>query len=286
LVLAAATLSGCQTYACPECHSTEHNASSLVDFLYPRGQLPPAQDARPSLRVPLRVGLAFLPPPNAGPATLSAAQQEQLLERIRERFLSRKFVADIVIIPDYYLRGGRGYEGLAGVQRLYGVDVMALVSYDQATHLDANSWSLGYLTIVGAFTLNGSSHDISTLIDLAVVDPATRSLIIRAGGVDIRHGDATLIGAERSTREAGAASFSVATDHMIEHFDTALLKLEADVRAGRSAVHVISEQHSGTGDSSGGGGALGGLDAAALLLVLVARQLSGRRVRTGFSMSA
>ena len=80
-----------------------------------------------------------------------------------------KFVADIVVIPDYYLQGKAGFEGLEGVQRLYGIDLMALVSYDQVAHEDDNNWSLGYVTIVGAYVLKGTRHDISTLVDLAVV---------------------------------------------------------------------------------------------------------------------
>ena len=99
-----------------------------------------------------------------------------------------RFVAQIVVIPDYYLRNETGFEGLKGVQRLYDVDIMALVSYDQVTHRDDNSLSLGYLTIVGAYLLKGSRHDVTTLMDLAVVDPASRALILRAGGTDSRHG--------------------------------------------------------------------------------------------------
>jgi rhombotail lipoprotein len=104
---------------------------------------------------------------------LHAELQRALAQFIR--FSSRKFVAEIVIIPDYYLRGQNGFEGLEGVQRLYGVDLMALVSYDQVVHTDENIWSLGYLTIVGAYVLKGSRHDVSTLVDLAVVDPVSRS---------------------------------------------------------------------------------------------------------------
>ncbi|HEY7642638.1 MAG TPA: rhombotarget lipoprotein [Steroidobacteraceae bacterium] len=156
-----------------------HNSSSLVEFLYPNGATPPAENQIPELKVPLRVGLAFLPSPEgAGP---TAADREALLEQIRQRFSSRKFVTEIVTIPEYYLRNSKGFEGLQGVQRLYSVDIMALVSYDQVEHLDENEWSLGYLTIVGAYVLKGNRHDVATLVDLAVVDPVTQSLILRAG---------------------------------------------------------------------------------------------------------
>ena len=130
-----------------------------------------------------------------------------MLERIRQRFADRKFVTEIVTIPDYYLRNSRGFEGLQGVQRLYSIDIMALVSYDQVEHMDENEWSLGYLTIVGAYVLKGSHHDVATLVDLAVVDPVTQSLILRAGGTDSRNRNSTLVDQPRDARESSAASF-------------------------------------------------------------------------------
>jgi rhombotail lipoprotein len=281
LMLVVGLLSGCVACKGTLCGSNLHNASSLVEFLYPNDERLPPQNTIPELKIPLRVGLAFLP--STGPEVamqLSAADQEQLLERIRQHFLTRQFVADIVIIPDYYLRARRGYAGLAGVQRLYNVDVMALVSYDQVTHLDDNEWSIGYLTIVGAYVLKGNRHDISTLVDLAVVDPATHSLLLRAGGVDSRAGTATLLNTDRLTREAGVAGFSAATDQLIEHFDAALVRFEGDVKAGRAAVKVVHKNavagswNSGIGSS--GGGAVGWPEVLALLLVLALRYASGR----------
>src|SRR6202161_4184777 len=133
-------LSGCANLACfSSCQRHTQNSTSLVEFLYPNGAAPPAQDAQPQLHLPLRVGLAFLP--SRGPEAiggLDAAHKEALLEQIRQRFISRKFVADIVLIPDYYLQGRRGFEGLEGVQHLYNIDLMALVFYDEGAHADGN----------------------------------------------------------------------------------------------------------------------------------------------------
>ena len=154
------SLSGCEAWSAarcyPNCRSEARASSSLVSFLYPSGDEPPAENAIPQLKLPVRVGLAFLPT-KAGPAAvgLEALRREALLERIRQRFADRKFVKDIVIVPDYYLASSRGFEGLQGVQRLYNVDVMALVSFDQVSYSDDNKWSLGYLTIVGAYVLKG-----------------------------------------------------------------------------------------------------------------------------------
>jgi rhombotail lipoprotein len=272
LALGCLAVAGCVNLAClPYCGGRTHNSTSLVDFLYPDGRLPPPTPERPQLRIPLRVGLAFLPTANAQTAGLDEAQKEALLERIKQRFASRRFVTDIVMLPDYYLTGHRGYAALDGVQRLYGVDVIALVSFDQQTHLDQNDWSLAYLSIVGAYVVKGSRHDVSTLVDLAVVDPQSRQLIIRAGGTDLRHGNTTLIDADRETREANITGFNAATDQMIEHFDAALSKFEADVRSGTAPIRVVSNNAAG---NPGGGGALGGGFIGLLLLAVARRVIS------------
>jgi rhombotail lipoprotein len=276
LALGTLALAGCVNMAfLPYGVGLADNSSSLVDFLYPDGRVPAPSDERAQLRIPLRVGLAFLPSANAQQAGLDEAHQAQLLERIKQRFASRRFVADIVEVPDYYLAGHRGFAGLNGVQRLYGVDVVALVSFDQETHLDQNDWSLAYLTIVGAYVVKGSRHDVSTLVDLAVVDPHSGQLIIRAGGTDLRHGDTTWIDAARKTREANITGFSAATDQMIEHFDAALTKFEADVRSGTAPIRVVSKNAPGNA-GVGGGGALGA-GFIALLILAVARRAASQR---------
>ncbi len=269
-------LSGCtglgELLCAPHCRAETHNSSSLVGFLYPDGHLPPAQDTVPELHLPLRVGLAFLPSRSPG-GELDAAHKDEILERIRKRFAERKFVAEIVVIPDYYLTTNRGFEGLSGIQRLYNVDLMALVSYDQVTHLDQNKLSLGYLTIIGAYVLPGTSRDTATLVDLAVIDPATRSLVLRAGGTDTRSGSTTLISEQRETRAANAGGFDAASDRMIANFDAALSNFEAAVRDGKANVRVVQRGDSGRG----GGGSIASTEVAVLLLLVAAR--ARRRMR-------
>jgi rhombotail lipoprotein len=267
-----AALSGCATYT----HS--RGSSSLVSFLYPvSGPPPPPENAIPELRVPMRVGLAMLPSTNRyDDAPLDAMQKQELLERVRERFLSRRFVSEIVVIPDYYLTHERGFVGLEGVQRLYDVDVIALVSYDQVTHQNDTPLSLGYLTIVGAYVLPGTSHETVTLVDLAVVDPETRSLVLRAGGTDRRAGRATFVNVDRESRKDGAASMVDAGDQMIEHFDAALTAFESEVRAGTANVRVVSP------NGSGGGGA-SGIAEVLILLAIAACSALRRRPAGPFS---
>lgn len=273
-------LSGCAIFehigCAPNCRSQAHNSSSLVSFLYPDGKTPPPNNTIPELRVPLRVGLAFLPSqPSYGAIPIEEAQKQELLERIRQRFASRKFVSQIVIIPDYYLTNSRGFDGLDGVQRLYNVDLMALVSYDQVTHKDDTKLSLGYLTIVGAYVLPGTIHDTVTLVDLAAVDPASRSLVLRAGGTDSRHGQTTLISAERAARTDSVSGFDTATNRMIDNFDTALTAFEADVHAGKANVRVVDRN---VPAGTGGGGSLDPWQILALLTLIFVGRVRSRGI--------
>src|SRR5262249_30255689 len=114
-----------------------------------------------------------------------------------------------------------------------------------------------YLTIVGAYVLKGNRYDVSTLVDLAVVDPASRSLLLRAGGTDVRHGNATLLNSALEERQKSAYRFSAAAEQMITHFDTALNDFEAQVRAGHANVRVVHKD-------GWGGGAMGLLELALL----------------------
>jgi rhombotail lipoprotein len=268
-LLMTMSLTGCAvlegTHCLISCGTQHRSSSSLVEYLYPDGQLPPPQNAIPQLRLPLRIGLGFLPRSSGDTGTtLDAAQREQLLERIRQHFQDRPFVAEITLVPDYYLSQSRGFASLEAVQRLYGFDLLALVSYDQVTHQDDNRWSLGYLSVVGVYMLPGTHQDISSLIDLAVVDPATHFLVLRAGGVDTRSGQTRLIDAARDARIDGNRSFTAATDQMIGHLDTALTSFEQDVRSGKAQVQVVRR--------SGGGG--GSFDAFWLIVLLPCALLS------------
>jgi glycerate kinase len=67
------------------------------------------------------------------------------------------------------------------------------------------------------------------------------------------------------------SGFSAATDQMIEHFDAALTKFEAEVRSGTAPIHIVSKNERGTG----GGGALGA-GFIGLLLLAVARRAASQ----------
>jgi rhombotail lipoprotein len=108
------------------------------------------------------------------------------------------------------------------------------------------------------------------LVDLAVIDPATRSLVIRAGGTDTRHGNTTLVDERLATRTAQAEGFGAATDQLMAHFDAALTQFESDVKAGKAQVRVVDRR---TGKASSGGGSLGGAILAVLVVLLAIQRV-------------
>ncbi len=259
----------------PNCRTQVRNSSSLVSYLYPNGAPPPARDSVPELHVPLRVGLAFLRSQGGSSVVqLDEAHKQMLLERIRARFATRKFVSEIVIIPDYYLESGRGFEGLAGVERLYDVDLMALVSYDQVIHTSDRKASLTYWTILGAYFIQGSVNDTTTLVDLAVVDPATRSLVLRAGGTDTSQHGTTLIDMSRELRHDSSSSFDAAANQMMDHFDGALVAFEQQVHEGKARVHVVARE--GTHGGGAGAWSVGELGVGIALVALLRLRRNGQ----------
>jgi len=93
-------------------------------------------------------------------------------------------------------------------------------------------------------------------------------LILRAGGTDSRNRNTTLVDQDREVRESGAASFANATTQMMDNFDLALTRFEADVRAGKANVRVAQRESSG----ARGGGGFGPLALGVLLILLAARR--------------
>jgi rhombotail lipoprotein len=259
-----------------------HGASSpLVEFLYGHGEVPPVA-SEVHLELPIRVGVSFLPA--SGRAGPSAVEREKVLAAIRDNFKSRPYVTEIVPIPDYYLRAN-GNDGLTQIQqvsRLNQLDLFALVSYDQVTDLTVNKNSLAYLTIVGAFIVRGDRHETHTLLDLAVVDPRTRTLVLRSGGTSSLAGNTTLIEAEHHETAQRAKGFELATTSLVDNFKRELTDFEGRVREGTAPVRVTRRTFAG---GSGGGA----LDPALLLFLIAllgtgacrarARLLSSRRIK-------
>lgn len=244
-------------------------SASLVDFLYPKGEAPEqVTDARPHLQVPLTVGLAFVPA-NGGAchrcAAPSAALQSELLERVKQRFADRNYIREIKVIPEAYLRQGKGFTTLEQLSRLYGFDVIALVSYDQVALGNERTSSLLYWTIVGAYVIKGSHNDVHTFVDTAVLDVKTRKLLLRAPGIDVRGFNATMVESGREVAVQSGEAMRAATDQMIANLDAELATFRERIKADNSVIVTRRPPTDGDSRGGGGGGALGWLALAGLL---------------------
>jgi rhombotail lipoprotein len=270
--LALATLlTGCAGvggFCVSDCGTRTARSTTLVQYLYPDGQVP--QPAVPRLELPLRVGLAFLPG-GQSPDGVDEQRRRELLESVRTRFASKPYVAEIVLIPETYLRSAAGPLPIDQVARLYSLDLLALVAYDQVAHRDENALAVSYLTIVGAYLLPGSRHEVHTLVDLAVVDPKTRQLVLRAGGASAGAGTSTLAGQQRELRADQAAGFARAVGAMSDAFAAELERFEGEVKDGRARVAVAHRD-----PSPGGAGSLGAWGALALAPLLALRRFRPR----------
>ncbi|MEO1573477.1 MAG: rhombotarget lipoprotein [Pseudomonadota bacterium] len=266
--LVCTALGGCALFNGPWDGQRRGGASTpLVDFLYPEGEIPPEVTLSvPHLELPLRVGLAFIPDNGRSHTLVDAATREKMLSSVRESFLDLDYVSQIEVIPSTYLRGRGGTLGLQQVAGLYGVDVMALVSYDQISQVFENKQSLLYWTIVGAYVFQGTDHDTRTFVDLAVVDVETGKLLLRAPGFNDRRGDTTLVEANDALRNNSERGFEEALTMLNQNLAVELARFEERMKSEPEDIKVSWR------GGRGGGGA-----ADPMLLILGAALVLGRR---------
>lgn len=279
LVVLLPILAGCSTLFLGgnELQTRQGASSSLVSYLYPKGEPPPHRDGTlPALSLPLNVGLAFVPARRG--QSLSAVEKQALLERVAAAFSDRPFVASIQVIPDSYLASSQGLHGMRQVAAVFGVDAMALVSYDQLALSRERDSALLYWTVVGALVVKGNHNEVHTMIDTAVFDAPSGKLLFRAPGVYKNQSNATLVDDGSERRELAVAGFSAATEDMITNLDQELESLRAAAKKGER-VDVAWRAGSG-------GGSAGILFAIVLAGTLLARRLRRAQRQSGPSSVA
>lgn len=265
ILLIPALMGGCSSFWNLTGETRVGVSSSLVDYLYPKGEVPPdVQDGIPYLELPLRVGVAFVP--GQGGRAITEATRMQLLENVKAQFSDRDYIEHIEVIPDTYLRSSKGIGGMQQVARLYGVDVMALVSYDQVAVSEDNPSSLLYWTIVGAYAIKATSNEVQTFVDTAVFDVKTARLLFRAPGLDTMSDRSTLVESGEVVRKARAASFAAAMEAMTQNLATELDRFRERVREDATVAEVKWKPGSG-------GGSVGWLMLALLGVLLIRRCL-------------
>lgn len=206
-------------------------SSSLIDYLYPKGETPPEFDATvPKLQLPLRVGAAFVPSHVDNSIAINANHKSELLNKIKSAFSKKLLINKNVVIPDTYLRSSRGFDSVDQIARLYSLDVMALVSYDQVVYTDDTRASLIYWTIVGAYFINGSKNNVNTFVDVAIFDIESHKLLLRAPGTDKVIAKSALINSSEKLRVARQNSFATAIDSLSENLEVELASFKERIK--------------------------------------------------------
>lgn len=248
-LMACALTAGC-VGLWPHVERREARSVSLVDYLYPGGQVVAAGEPEVAhLTLPLRVGLAFLPDARRGGP--DANRRARTLERVREAFVGLDYVSDIHIIPEHYVHAQRGVGALSAVARLYDVDVIALVGFDQVARSRERDSAVLYWTLVGAYVVKGTEHRIHTMIDTAVLDVASGRLLLRAPGFSERSSNVTLSDSRRELAHSADADLDAATDDMIAGLALELSRFETRLADG-AADGVVAHWQPGSGGGAGG----------------------------------
>ena len=151
------------------------------------------------------------------------------------------------MIPDTYLRSSSGVIGMQQVARLYDVDVMALVSYDQVAVSEENPTGLLYWTIVGAYLIKATSNEIQTFVDTAVFDVDTARLLFRAPGAHTMSDRSTLVEAGEVVRKAKDESITAAMGQMTGNLAVELDRFQERVKDDPSVAKTQWRLGSGGG---------------------------------------
>lgn len=205
--------------------SARHQTSSVVEYLYPGDPQHTDTPGVPTLALPLRVGIAFVPAESSRtrgnyflpPADLQFSEKAKmaLAKEISDQFREMPFVKSIELIPSAYLVPKGGFANLDQIRSMMGVDVIALLSYDQAQFTDEGLWSLTYWTVVGAYAVRGEKNDTKTMMDAAVYDIASRRLLFRAPGTSQVKGSAAPVNLSEKLRRDSELGLQLAATNLV-----------------------------------------------------------------------
>src|SRR6266545_2119293 len=247
--------------------------SNLMSYLYPDTSAPQTPNpAGARLQLPLRIGLAFVPPDRgqsryAGDfrSTFPAATETRLLTIVRKNFQGRDWVSEIVVIPSAYLVPRGGFSNLEQVARLMNVNVVALASIDQLQVSNPRRASFLYMSIIGAYVLPLDKNETRTMIDVAAFHVPTRTFLLRAPGTNVITGTSSAMDVDAKLEERSVKSFEMAMTDLSKNLSVEVDQFKAAVASGQvKNIDIVTKE----GKSVRGGGSFGWLGAAVALLAL------------------
>lgn len=215
------------------------SSSSLIDFVYPKGMPELTETSQAvELSLPLKVGIAFVPSRHTHNIALTEAEKSKMLKMISQKLSERHYIAEITVIPDTYLRGGRGFVHLQQLARLYDIEVIGLASYDQVISGYDNRNALWYWTGVGALAAEGSTFEVNTFLDFAVFDVPSKKLLMRAPGIHQAIKKTNLISSHQKLREIRRDSLTQAHRQLVDNVDHGLTALEERLKKPQNKVRI------------------------------------------------
>ena len=225
-------------------------AGSAVDYLYPSAKEPVqlTTEKATHLKLPVRVGIAFAPSTASWISGPTEDERLKMLQQVKEAFGKYEFIGTIEVIPSAYLQPKGGFANLEQAARMFNVDVVALLSYDQMQFNDTNSLSLLYWTIIGAYVIHGDQYDIHTMLDASVFDVRSHKLLFRAPGASNVKGSAAMANFNEKSRAARTDGFNAALSTLIPNLQDELVRFKDRVKNDRSIQVENHPGYSGGGD--------------------------------------
>ena len=222
VIVALSLLPGCA-------HVNRQRTSSLQEYLYPKDAKPEeVPNTLPKLSLPLQMGIVFIPETYREMAgapreynmfgaaePLSEKEKTELIQEISSLFRKDPFFKSIEIIPSTYLSKGGSFTNLDQVRTMIGVDVIALLSYDQVQFTDEGILTLLYWTGIGWYLVPGEKNETNSMLDIAVYHTPSRNLLFRGLGKSRITGHATPVNLTEALRQDSDAGFKEAAQMMI-----------------------------------------------------------------------
>ncbi len=200
------------------------------------------------LNLPIRVGIAFVPETSGRHLHLTENDKTDLMRQVADHFRQYDFVRAVEIIPSSYLIPKGGFQNLDQIQRIFNVDVVALLSFDQTQFVDEGLASITYWTLVGAYVVPADKNTTHTLLDAAVYDIASRRLLFRAPGASRLKSRTPLVKLDEQLRQDSLKGFQEASHEVITNLDEQLALFKHRVKTAPQEFQVVQR----TGSRGGG----------------------------------
>ena len=214
------------------CAQQIRRSSSLLDYLDQDTNKHFEEPVIQAVSLPLSIGIAFVPESYSSTVTsykenldfrfgseftivFSGKEKIDLMERIGSKLREYPFVESVRIIPPNYMVSKGGFTHLEQIRKMFGVDVIVLISYDQVQFTSEDFWSISYWTIVGTYFVKGEKNDTNTMFDAAVYHIPSHKLLFQAIGTSHIKARATLINLKESLRQDSLEGFNKAADSLV-----------------------------------------------------------------------